>query len=896
MHWSYHSLALSHWCIDFVQCSNWDFFGCRENISENYPVGSSVISVIASDADAAYENRKLDYTIVSGNVGNKFQITSSTGQILLTTPLDREVTNQYSLTVMARDHGTPPQSSTVTVIVNVDDVNDNAPQFTQDVYTRTVREDIQEDTSILTVSAEDNDAGLNAQVHYSFTSGNDDEKFEIDSLSGTIYIKSKLDAEAATSHRLVVQAIDSSQREPQLSSMAQVVINVSDVNEYTPDFPVMMYLENVEEQLPLGTSVFTAHANDKDAGHYGEIMYAIESTHHFFTINVQNGTVRTAHRFAYYDGVEPYTFNVTATDKGGRTDRVPCMVAIEPGSFKPMFTQTQYDFSVDGNAKEGDLVGTVQASDADGNPSLQIHYRFKEEHEYFGIHPQRGRITVIKDLQGTTPSNTERRRKRRALQESDITLTVVAETGVSSASQNEVDIQMSVNRDCAGCAVPLVSPGDESTGGGLDDWQLVVIILFIIVGIVAVVVVTILYLRGRERKRHPPEEAYGGSLDSMNIHPPPLPRDMPPNYNEIHHYAHHGHTTTAHNMTTSEISDQSHSASSGRGSAEDGDDVDEEIRMINATPMTTSQKAASPQGPGSRMPDSGIQQDDDTQSLQSVQNHQEYLARLGIDSSAMKSPIKPVVGSSVESMHTFTEQGGGEAANTPHHYHKLEPMEGPEHDTSSEGTREFRYVQKSPGQAGSLSSVINSEEEFSGSYNWDYLLDWGPQYQPLAHVFAEIAKLKDDSIKPPKKQPTHIVPQRQPHGGLVPQVRTIIPPPLLTSAPPKAIALAQPVTARPNHGGGGSQRTSQMTSVPTMPRSPIIHESSFTSPAMSPSFTPSLSPLATRSPSISPLGNHKAPNGTHPRDHSMPSHAHRTNANFVAIGNPDAEQEIHIWD
>ena len=37
-----------------------------------------------------------------------------------------------------------------------------------------------------------------------------------------------------------------------------------------------------------------------------------------------------------------------------------------------------------------------------------------------------------------------------------------------------------------------------------------------------------------------------------------------------------------------------------------------------------------------------------------------------------------------------------------------------------------------------------SEEELAGSYNWDYLLDWGPQYQPLAHVFKEISKLRDD--------------------------------------------------------------------------------------------------------------------------------------------------------
>ena len=43
-----------------------------------------------------------------------------------------------------------------------------------------------------------------------------------------------------------------------------------------------------------------------------------------------------------------------------------------------------------------------------------------------------------------------------------------------------------------------------------------------------------------------------------------------------------------------------------------------------------------------------------------------------------------------------------------------------------------------------MSSVVHSEDELAGSYNWDYLLDWGPQYRPLAHVFKEISQLRDD--------------------------------------------------------------------------------------------------------------------------------------------------------
>lgn len=142
-------------------------------------------------------------------------------------------------------------------------------------------------------------------------------------------------------------------------------------------------------------------------------------------------------------------------------------------------------------------------------------------------------------------------------------------------------------------------------------------------------------------------------------------------------------------MHTSEVSEQS----SGRGSAED---EDEEIRMIN--------EGLRPQG------DSG--------SDMSVRNTHEYLARLGID------PAAPI-------------DSWAKAPSAPADDEDLSSLLYAKLDEPTESLGE-------PSMTGSLSSIVHSEEELAGSYNWDYLLDWGPQYQPLAHVFAEIARLKDD--------------------------------------------------------------------------------------------------------------------------------------------------------
>jgi len=370
--------------------------------------------------------------------------------------------------------------------------------------------------------------------------------------------------------------------------------------------------------------------------------------------------------------------------------------------------------------------------------------------------------------------------------------------------------------------------------------------LVIIVGVGAF----LFFCRRNLRSRKPAmADQFDTSFDTIDIRPPPTATadlsQYPPHYNDLTHYDHHGERSHHHGNTTSEMSEQSQSASSGRGSADDNEDVeDEEIRMINEGPlMQQQQKLRERLG----LPDSGIR-DDDNMSDVSVHNTQEYLARLGIDTTKSESTKgSQDLGHSMESMHMFDDEAGADTDGMDISnliYAKLNEVSPEEEGSIMDGTRNYGFGDESqPSMTGSLSSIVHSEEELQGSYNWDYLLDWGPQYQPMAHVFSEIARLKDDSAPNYSREP-----QKK---TLQPQVKTI-PPPLLTSVAPRSIA---PVAL-------SSVRTSQMT-MPSLPRSPISHESSFTSPAMSPSFSPSLSPLATRSPSISPLmtpGSHPALN------------------------------------
>ena len=528
----------------------------------------------------------------------------------------------------------------------------------------------------------------------------------------------------------------------------------------------------------------------------------------------------------------------------------------------PQFTDEEYNFEVPGNAVKGHIIGKMEViSRFDGERITNVEFSLVEENEYIDIDERTGELKVIKDLMDP-PGTKERRRRKRSLEEDNIRLEIMASLGEGQSDITVIEI--AVNRTCEGCA--LLSDDNKNFSGT----TLVIIVVIAIIVVVAIVTGIICYVKRR-----------GHRTDHIEATP------QNKNYSD-QHTLHPDPTIDPYFKNNCESSERS---SSGRGSAED-----EEIEMItNSSPSNVA--------PKQEKPDSGIQQDN--VSGNSVPNCTEYLADLGINHDNITRQIQPKLqknlgtGSSVESMHHFSDEGGGEAVpidiNTMLFTHPSE-LEASKYNTNGNsafikempsqfsGDGSSRFVMPEQQNSAKLSSIINSEEELSGSYGWDYLLDWGPQYQPLAHVFNEIASLKDDNIVP-KKQPTQFV--IQPKTITRPKING--PPPIITGAPPLAV-LAHPQNFGGSHhsssSGTSGTRTSLMTSLPSLPRSPISHESSFTSTAFSPSFTPSLSPLATRSPTISSLG------GT-PKSTPRGSRHHHENTLFIAASS-ESEQEIRI--
>uniref|UniRef100_A0A8C8SDR6 Protocadherin-16 n=1 Tax=Pelusios castaneus TaxID=367368 RepID=A0A8C8SDR6_9SAUR len=793
-------------------------------VPEDLRPGATVLTLEAGDADLARENAGFDYTILSGNSGNAFQVEShvgwsngqlrTQGALVLVEALDFEANPAYNLTVAASDRGVLQRSTVVPVLVTVLDVNDNPPVFVRAEYHTAVSESTPPGTELLRVAAHDADSGPYGQVHYSISSGDQHGLFQLHEATGTLRLAQPLDRETQALHTLVVQASDGPGGH---FALVPITIEVKDINDNKPYFPVALLSASVQENLPPGTLVTTLHAIDADSGVYGELRYAVleqavgelgaAEGQDAFIINGTSGELRSRLTFDY-ERAKAFQLLVQATDTGNASATVTVRVLVTgEDEYSPVFLTPDFSFEVPEGAHKGQSIGRVLATDEDEGVDGVVLYSLAKPSPYFGVNQTTGVIYLRMDSQPQGGGRAKREPREMSLE--------VQARGPLPSSRS---------------ASALVTIDVTHTSFGLTpDLNLLLVVavaasLGVVVVLAAVAIILVL-IRSRHQQGHKkPEQAsqlnrmQSGSLQKLGHEEPALSGS-----DRIYHQALPGYgSESAGPYTRGGSLDPSHS--SGRGSAEAAED--DEIRMINEYPRVASITSSMQEHISARGPDSGIQQDADQLSdiscePSTMENTQWFKTKKG---SSLLLPGQPP--------QLFREDGGGGT------------FLGMGCGLSvSSHPKDYPFPEDGkPSVEGSLTAIVASDEELRGSYNWDYLLNWCPQFQPLASVFTEIARLKDESSL---RKPFHAKPKAEPKPR-------IDPPPLITSV---AHPGAKSVPPKPAVG-----RTFPHLS--SLRRSPISHEGSLSSSAMSPSFSPSLSPLAARSPVVSPFGVSQGPSAS----------------------------------
>jgi hypothetical protein len=230
--------------------------------------------VEAHDKDSG-DNGRLAYSII-GEAESWFRI-SDNGTLFSTRQLDRETRAAFSFVVKATDgnslegnggaNGGGRNSATATVLLTIQDVNDESPVFTSppDAY---VAENLPPNTVVMAVATVDRDQGRNADIEY-FLTRSDSENFDIGRLDGILRTTRSLDREERASYDLVVTATDNGS--PRRSASMDIRVHVLDANDNTPVFRPKTYSATVLENATLGQNILDTTAFDADAGLNGEI-------------------------------------------------------------------------------------------------------------------------------------------------------------------------------------------------------------------------------------------------------------------------------------------------------------------------------------------------------------------------------------------------------------------------------------------------------------------------------------------------------------------------------------------------------------------------------------------------------------------------------------------------
>uniref|UniRef100_A0A3B3B8L5 Cadherin-7-like n=1 Tax=Oryzias melastigma TaxID=30732 RepID=A0A3B3B8L5_ORYME len=348
-------------------------------VDESSPVGTSVVTVVATDADdPTYGNSaRLVYSILQGEP--YFSVEPKTGVILTALPdLDREARDQYLLVILAKDMvgQMGGLSGTTSVTVTLTDINDNPPRFPLKLYQFTVPESALILSVVAKIKAVDLDLGQNAEMDYKILDGDEVGTFGIitdpDTQEGLIILHTPLDFESRSSFSLHVE-VSNRIVDPRFllvgpfSDLTTVQLQVEDVNEppvFTPPVSWMM----VSEGAPVGTVVGSVSASDPDDSN-SPVRYAIDKSsdlERHFSIDSSSGVIRT-NKHLDRESRALHNITITATEKQGPSLAGSAVVLIsvtDVNDNAPSFAR-KYQTSVCENALPGQVVETLSAVDPD---------------------------------------------------------------------------------------------------------------------------------------------------------------------------------------------------------------------------------------------------------------------------------------------------------------------------------------------------------------------------------------------------------------------------------------------------------------------------------------------------------------------------------------------------
>ncbi|XP_048077073.1 protocadherin beta-4 [Ursus arctos] len=384
----------------------------KVQVLENSPLGSPVLSVSARDVDAGnFGSVSYGLFQASDEIKQTFSINGVTGEIRLTKKLDFEQIKSYHVEIEAIDGG--GLSGKCTVVIDVVDVNDNAPELTISSLTSSVPENAPE-TVVSIFRIRDRDSGDNGKMICSIP---DNLPFLLKPTFKNFYTlvtESPLDRESQAEYNITITVTDLGT--PKLKTQHNLTVTVSDVNDNAPAFSQSSYTLRVRENNSPALHIGSVSATDRDAGANAQVIYSLLLPPHdphlplasLVSINADNGQL-FALRALDYEALQAFEFGVRAADRGSpalSSQALVRLLVVDANDNAPFVLYPLQNGSapctelVPRAAEAGYLVTKVVAVDGDSGQNAWLSYQLLKATEpgLFGVWAHNGEVRTARLL------------------------------------------------------------------------------------------------------------------------------------------------------------------------------------------------------------------------------------------------------------------------------------------------------------------------------------------------------------------------------------------------------------------------------------------------------------------------------------------------------------------
>ena len=364
----------------------------KARVNENAPTGSLVIQLNATDLDEG-DNGRVMYSFVKRanfNPADVFFINAETGEVTVTGNLDYEAQSAFEIHVQATDRGPSPRRANGKLLVEVVDVNDNAPEIVVTSLMNPVKEDAELGSVVALVTVTDKDGGKNGHTACKLIGS---APFKLRSNYKNYYslvVDGHLNREECSSYNVTITATD--EGTPPLSTSSVITVHVSDVNDNAPRFPEPVINIYVKENSPVGDRIYTITAVDPDINENARVTYSFGGDSKMIpitsavNINSETGDIISLQSFNFEE-LKTFQFKVQATDSGvpplSSNVTVNVLILDENDNSPTVLSPYSEHGSVNSesipySAEAGYFVAKIRAVDADSGYNALLSYHLSE--------------------------------------------------------------------------------------------------------------------------------------------------------------------------------------------------------------------------------------------------------------------------------------------------------------------------------------------------------------------------------------------------------------------------------------------------------------------------------------------------------------------------------------